>query len=111
MTPTIQPELLPPAVAASSAYASDEITTKEYNDALHVAELEEAIKLPFCKATWGDVQEGDTVLVARFGEVVKVEIKEVERDKDSILVDYAIDGCYYHGVLYAPDQTTYIQQR
>jgi hypothetical protein len=116
MTPSLQTEQLPPAVLASDALAAGEIKTYEYNAAIRVAEYEmteqaKAITLPFCEATWGCVRAGDVVLVARYGLVEKVLVAAVEHRPNSVLADYVIGVCFYHGMLYAPGQPAFIQQR
>lgn len=104
-------EIVPPAVLASDAYAAGEITSAEYSDAFRVIELADAIKSPICEATWRDVKVGDLALVVRFGLIEKVRINAVAHNTHSVLVDYVIDGRSYHGMMYAPSQTAYIQQR
>jgi hypothetical protein len=51
-------QLLPPAVAASTAYAAGEIRSYEYNAAIHVAELK-----PYYETIWAAVKVGDVVLM------------------------------------------------
>jgi|SRR5882672_378039 len=110
-------EAIPYKATLSSAYAANEITPAEYNAALRVAELEDSVKRPFCKAHWSDVRVGDTVLVAehelaiREARVVEVRSYTVAGRhcfKVTLNPEYSPrqyeSGCW-------PDAIVYVQQR
>ena len=98
-------ETLPRAAVLSSALAAEEITPTEYNGEI------QRIKTPICETTWAEVKPGDLALVARYGQVVKVKVRAVEKGAHSVLIDYIVEGRSYHGVFYPPNETAFIQQR
>ncbi|HEX5081190.1 MAG TPA: hypothetical protein VFY40_04030 [Blastocatellia bacterium] len=111
----------------SSDFAGGRITAGEYNDPLHVSELEERPtkrpeKRPICEATWAEVRVGDVVLLPRDSRwpkkgrgqltIVCAMIDGVTCDKMKGLavVVVLIDGQRY-GEAFDLNDTVYVLQR
>lgn len=111
-------ETLPCVVKASGAYAAGETTAREYNAALRVAALEDAMKKPFYEVTWADVKVGDTVLMPwpLLDRIVKVEIKHLVTEpgldgKPLVIARYVAFGDLEFGQSFDPEETVYVQSR
>src|SRR5262245_24330061 len=104
---------LPPAVAASTAYAGKQATHAEYNAAIRMAELK-----PYYETIWAAVKVGDIVLLpwptGHGLGVVKATITNLgEKVKDGrkvILAFHRIDDLAMHREFYG-DETVFIQSR
>jgi len=110
-------EAIPCAARLSSAFAAEEITPAEYNAALRVAELEDSVKKPFCRATWRDVKKGDTVLKAwaSLDRIVEIEIEQCVTEpgldgKPLVIARFNFDGLHY-GQAFGFEDVVYVQSR
>ena len=111
--PTLETQLLPAAVAASTAYAGKQATHAEYNVAIRMAELK-----PYYETIWAAVKVGDVVLLpwpnGRGLGVVKAQITNLaEKKKDgrtAILAFHQIDDLRMHREFDAED-VAFIQSR
>ena len=111
--PTLEAQSLPPAAAASTAYAGKQATHAEYNVAIRMAELK-----PYYETIWAAVEVGDVVLLpwpnGRGLGVVKAQITNLaEKKRDGrtvILAFHQIDDLRMHREFNAED-TAYIQSR